>query len=63
LVEDRATLWLCAKDARVPPKNNVLSLGSFSPPAVPADAKNNVLSLGEFSPPSVETAEAARARP
>ena len=63
LVEDRATLWLCAKDARVPPKNNILSLGSFSPPAVPADAKNNVLSLGEFSPPSVETAEAARARP
>ena len=64
LVEDRATLWLCAKDARVPPKNNILSLGSFSPPAVPADAKNNVLSLGEFSPPSVEAAaEAALARP
>ena len=61
LVKDRATLWLCAKDARVPPKNNILSLGSFSPPAVPADAKNNVLSLGEFSP--VEAAEAARARP
>ena len=60
LVEDRATLWLCAKDARVPPKNNILSLGSFTP-AVPADAKNNVLSLGEFSP--VEAAEAARARP
>ena len=63
LVKDRATLWLCAKDARVPPKNNILSLGSFSPPAVPADAKNNVLSLGEFSPPSVEAAEAAVARP
>ena len=64
LVEDRATLWLCAKDARVPPKNNILSLGSFSPTsAVPADAKNNVLSLGEFSPPSVEAAEAAVARP
>ena len=63
LVEDRATLWLCAKDARVPPKNNILSLGSFSPPAVPADAKNNVLSLGEFSPPPVEAAEAALARP
>ena len=62
LVKDRATLWLCAKDARVPPKNNILSLGSFSP-AVPVDAKNNVLSLGEFSPPSVEAAEAARARP
>ena len=62
LVKDRATLWLCAKDARVPPKNNILSLGSFTP-AVPADAKNNVLSLGEFSPPSVEAAEAARARP
>ena len=61
IVEDRATLWLCAKDARVPPKNNILSLGSFSPPAVPADAKNNVLSLGEFSP--VEVAEAAVARP
>ena len=65
LVKDRATLWLCAKDARVPPKNNILSLGSFSPTsAVPADAKNNVLSLGEFSPPSVEAAaEAAVARP
>ena len=64
LVEDRATLWLCSKDARVPPKNNILSLGSFSPTsAVPADAKNNVLSLGEFSPPSVEAAEAAVARP
>ena len=62
LVKDRATLWLCAKDARVPPKNNILSLGSFTP-AVPADAKNNVLALGEFSPPSVEAAEAARARP
>ncbi len=60
LVADRATLWLCAKDARVPPKNNILSLGSFTP-AVPADAKNNVLSLGEFSP--VEAAEAALARP
>merc|ERR1712224_1117126 len=43
LVKDRATLWLCAKDARVPPKNNILSLGNFSP-AVPAGAKNNVLS-------------------
>ena len=62
LVADRATLWLCAKDARVPPKNNILSLGSFTP-AVPADAKNNVLSLGEFSPPPVEAAEAALARP
>ena len=60
LVADRATLWLCAKDARVPPKNNILSLGSFTP-AVPAGAKNNVLSLGEFSP--VEAAEAAVARP
>jgi len=47
LVEDRATLWLCAKDARVPPRNNILSLGSFTP-VVPA--KNNVLSLAEFSP-------------
>ena len=66
LVADRATLWLCAKDARVPPKNNILSLGSFTPTSeavVPAGAKNNVLSLGEFSPPSVEAAEAARARP
>ena len=62
LVKDRATLWLCAKDARVPPKNNILSLGSFTP-AVPADAQNNVLSLGEFSPPSVEAAEAPLARP
>ena len=60
LVKDRATLWLCAKDARVPPKNNILSLGSFTP-AVPADAKNNVLSLGAFSP--VEADEAAVARP
>ena len=66
IVEDRATLWLCAKDARVPPKNNILSLGSFTPTSeavVPAGAKNNVLSLGEFSPPSVEAAEAAVARP
>ena len=62
LVKDRATLWLCAKDARVPPKNNILSLGSFSP-APEVSAKNNVLSLGEFSPPPVEAAEAARARP
>ena len=61
LVKDRATLWLCAKDARVPPKNNILSLGSFTP-SVKADAKNNVLSLGEFSPPSVEAAETV-ARP
>ena len=66
LVADRATLWLCAKDARVPPKNNILSLGSFTPTSeavVPAGAKNNVLSLGEFSPPPVEAAEAALARP
>ena len=51
----------------MPPKNNILKLGSFSPTseaAVPADAKNNVLSLGEFSPPPVEAAaEAAVARP
>ena len=59
-MKDRATLWLCAKDARVPPKNNILSLGSFSP-APEVSAKNNVLSLGEFSP--VEAAETARARP
>ena len=66
IVEDRATLWLCAKDARVPPKNNILSLGSFTPTSeavVPAGAKNNDLSLGEFSPPSVEAAEATVARP